>query len=97
MANPVLKKLSKPGIPDSEIADLLEKHIGMGSNESHCRDAFEALRRIKNHDSVAVARVVSLLVSNGSNYCEMVRQAAEQFRCASANPYQHEAILLPKA
>lgn len=86
MANPILKKLSKPGISNSEIAKLLQKHIGTGLNEAHCKDAFEALNRIKLKPVANIARVVGMLAGNGSNYCEMVRQAVEQIQGTSVKP-----------
>ena len=82
MANAVLKKLSSRNISNSIIADLLEKHIGDGSNEYHCRQAFEALVRIKEQRTTIPAFVLCRLLRNGNNYCEMVRAAAAQIRHA---------------
>ena len=86
MANPVLKKLSNPRISNATIADLLEKHIGDGSNEQHCRQAWVALQRIKHQRLSIAARVLGTLLSNGNNYCEMVRQAAAQIRGPVGEP-----------
>ena len=85
MTNPVLKKLSKPCQPASALADLLQKHIGDGSNEHHCKEAFEALVRIKNRKLAIPAQVLGRLISNGSNYCELVRLAADLIRFADAD------------
>ena len=82
MTNPVLKSLSRQGLSRSEIADLLEKHIGPGTNELHCKEAFDALNRIRDLQVGIPARVTGLLIGNGSNYCEMVRQCADQIRHA---------------
>ena len=82
--NPILKRLSQPGISSSTIADLLQKHIGAGSNEEHCRQALEALRKVKDQRTVAPARVLAMLLANGNNQCELVRNAIEQLRNAGS-------------
>ena len=49
MVNSVLKKLGSTGLSATEIAALLEKHIGSASNEAHCNEALQAIARIKNN------------------------------------------------
>jgi len=48
MAFPTLKQLSDPKRSPRELAALLLKHIGDGSNDSHCEQAYKALRRIRD-------------------------------------------------
>lgn len=80
MANPILRKLSKPGLSNNEIADLLEKHIGHGENEAHCRDACDALRRIKNEEVSVPARVIVALLNGLESECYKARAAIEHIR-----------------
>ena len=44
MVNPVLKKIRRAK-SDKELAEFLEKHIGSGTNQIHCKDAFIELQK----------------------------------------------------
>jgi hypothetical protein len=44
---PILRKLSAPGLAPSDIADILERHVGAGADERLCGEACEALRRLR--------------------------------------------------
>ena len=48
MTFPKLKQLSDPRLSPSEIAALLEEHIGDGSNEFHCELACKSFKLIRN-------------------------------------------------
>jgi len=68
--NPVLKKLRSGKLSSLEIAALLEKHIGDGTNKEHCRDA------CKNYAQFTEA----ILMSAGGNYCDVVRWVIDGLR-----------------
>lgn len=67
--NPMLRKISSAKSA-SEIADLLQKHIGEGTNQSHCKDACEAAaQRIENEEIKKTIQAVITLYT-GLNWCE---------------------------
>ncbi len=43
---PILRKLSTPGLAPSDIADILERHVGAAADERLCAEACDALRRL---------------------------------------------------
>ena len=94
--NPVLRKLSSGRLSVGELADLLEKHIGDGSNESHCETACDALRRIRNPETNALARAVQVLQrSNGFRACEVVQQIIAALRAADGREHSPTDSNLP--
>lgn len=78
--NPVLKKLSNPRLSRFEVANLLQKHVGDGSNEHHCAQACSALRRIRNEDQSAVVRVLVRLVQADGTNCQAIQAAIANLR-----------------
>jgi len=78
--NPVLKKLRDRSLSSGELANLLQKHIGDGLNEIHCREAVEALRRISDEGSRVAAEVTAELVRHSCGDCEAVQRVIEMFR-----------------
>ena len=80
MTNPTLKKLSDPTLSRSEIADLLEKHIGVGDNEWHCQSAYDALMRIRDTDTRDLARIFAILTKDQDKYCDSIRQVIRILR-----------------
>lgn len=71
--NPVLKKLRNRKLSPSDIADLLERHIGDGLNEAHCRDACDALHTIGHEKANSYARVIKAMLDYEPNKCEIVK------------------------
>jgi hypothetical protein len=72
---PTLKKISSAKSA-SEIAELLQKHIGDGTNQKHCEAACDAVRRIRNEDiRTFLQRQKVLLNVEGAevNWCEFAR------------------------
>lgn len=86
MVNPILKKLSCPRLSAAEIATLLEKHIGSGSNETHCVQAIEAISRIKSCQIRGVAKAVNLLLMNNGPPCERIGAIISHLRSAINKP-----------
>jgi hypothetical protein len=70
--NPTLKGLAKSGLSKTEIANLIEKHIGPGTNEWHCEEALKELRRLRAEKSeiCQYASAFKLLDQN-STPCEI--------------------------
>jgi hypothetical protein len=70
--NPTLRKISSADSAN-EIADLLQKHIGEGGNQSHCKDACEVLlQRIKDGEIKQKIQVIIAIYSNYS-WCETAK------------------------
>ena len=71
--NPVLKKLSAPGQSASQIANLLEKHIGDGENEQICSEACGALIRIRDAEKNSIVRTTMNLASSDGSSCQTIK------------------------
>lgn len=70
--NPMLRKISSAKSA-SEIADLLQKHIGEGTNQSHCKDACDAAtQRIENGEIKKTIQIIITIYSNYS-WCETAK------------------------
>lgn len=66
------------------IADLLEKHIGDGSNETHCEAACEELRRIRDEQTQALVKLIRIFqISNGVSACDVVKQVIGALRASA--------------
>ena len=48
MPCPTVRQLSDSRLSPRELGALLQKHIGDGSNEFHCEQAYKELRRIRD-------------------------------------------------
>ena len=71
--NPVLKKLSAPGQSASQIANLLEKHIGDGANEQICSEACSALIRLHDAEQNSIVRTTMNLASSDESNCQTIK------------------------
>jgi hypothetical protein len=89
MTNPVLRKLRSGKVGAAEIANLLAKHIGDGSNESHCQSAVEALSRIRDDGTRNFTELIRILQqSNGFPACEIITQVITGLRAAALRDSQ---------
>lgn len=78
--NPVLRKLRQTKTRE-QIANLLEKHIGDGSNQGHCRQAYDALLlRGRDEDAKLVAEFARALTSNDGDWCAGIHAAIASLR-----------------
>lgn len=78
--NPVIRKLSGPPRSLADVADLLEKHIGDGTDEASTKEALEALRRIRKDNPSYYFRVaLRCLDADGTPY-ELVRKVVTTLR-----------------
>ena len=71
---PILRKLSHVR-SKAEIADLLQRHIGNGSNQTHCKHAFEALQqRVHINEVNETAEVImQICLISEDHWCSVVR------------------------
>lgn len=80
MTNPVLRKLSNPKLSASEVADLLEKHVGTSESEYHCGQALEALVRLKDERASLLSKVVLSLSPSGDRNCKVLKFIIDMLR-----------------
>jgi hypothetical protein len=78
--NPTLRKLSDARLTPIEIATLLEKHIGSGSDDFHCRQALDALERIPTDAPHVAARVLARLVETDASPCDTIKLIIARLR-----------------
>lgn len=92
MVNPVLKKL-RWAKSDKELAELIAKHIGSGTNQWHCKEAFTELKKWApcnqaKHDILEFERGVLVLDDQkegewlGDYWCTLVRMAMSRLRAS---------------
>lgn len=83
MTNPVLRKLSSRKLLPRDMADLMQKHVGDGENEGYCREACDALGRIRNDGLRGQVQLV-LRFSRATNpdftWCEVAREIIKVLR-----------------
>lgn len=88
----MLKNISRANSA-AEIADFLQKHIGEGTNQSHCKDACEATQRIKNGEIKRTIRAIIAVNNNCNDDCwcltaqaiiALLRNSVEDLK---ANPF----------
>lgn len=80
MTNSTLKKLSHRNISPVEIADLLEKHIGENPNEYCCKQALDALVRIKNININITTRATHRILGSDTNHCDAISVIINQIK-----------------
>jgi hypothetical protein len=78
--NPVLEKLSGPPKSLAEVADMLDDHIGDGTDEARCREAVEALRRVRTHHPTYYLRAALRELDQDQPPCEAVRRVIRVLR-----------------
>jgi hypothetical protein len=90
--NPTLKHLSKAANTPVELADLLERHIGAGTNELHCTQACEALRRIRHQRTRIVSLVIARMDGSSSAPCDAIRSVINYLRNAEQDAQVHGVV-----
>jgi hypothetical protein len=78
--NPILDKLT--GRPRSlvDVADTLERHIGDGTDESRCKEAMQALQRVRLHNPTYYLRAALRELDYKAAPCEVVRRVIRVLR-----------------
>jgi hypothetical protein len=77
---PLLHRLSGPPRPLSEIADILEEHIGDGSDAALCAEAVDALRRVRRASPSYYVRVTLRTLDEPLSPCQRVRKIIATLR-----------------
>ncbi len=78
--NRILDKLSGPPKSLADVADALEDHIGDGLDALRCKEALEALRRIRAHHPTYYLRAALRELDHDQPPCEAVRRVIRVLR-----------------
>jgi hypothetical protein len=78
--NPVLRELYGPRRSIADIADLLERHIGDGSDPARCEEALAALRRVREQNPTYYLRIALREIDAGLPACETIRAVVSVLR-----------------
>ena len=79
-SNRLLDQLA--GAPRSlaDVADMLERHIGDGTDETRCKEAVEALRRARLHYPTYYLRAALRELDQEAAPCEVIRRVIRILR-----------------
>ena len=77
---PLLRKLSAPPRPVSEMADILEEYIGDGSDTRLCAEAIDALGRLRKASPSYYVRVTLRILEDPLPPCQLVGKVIATFR-----------------
>ena len=78
--NPLLDKLTGPPRSLADVADMLERHIGDGMDEAHCRQAIDALERIRLYNPTYYLRAALRELDQKAAPCEVIRRVIRVLR-----------------
>ena len=78
--NSLLQKLSGPPRSLADVSDLLERHIGDGTDPSACKEAVDALRQVRKHHPTYYLRVALRELDEAPSPCEAVRRVIRVLR-----------------
>ena len=78
--NPLLHKLSGPPRSLADVADLLERHIADGTDDKPCKEAIEALRKIRGYNPTYYLRAALRELEADASPCETVRKVIRVLR-----------------
>jgi hypothetical protein len=78
--NRVLDQLSGPPRSLADVADLLESHIGDGSDNKRCEEAIDALRKIRGRHPTYYLRAALRELDSESPPCQAVRSVIRVLR-----------------
>ncbi len=78
--NSILRKLSGPPRSLADMADLLETHIGDGTNEFDCKEALEALCRVRKDNPSCYFRIALRCLDGDGTPYELVRNVVATLR-----------------
>lgn len=78
--NSLRDKLTGPPRSLADLADLLEGHIGDGTNEWRCKEALEALRRVRKENPGYYLRVALRCLDQEGTPYELMRNVVRTLR-----------------
>jgi hypothetical protein len=73
-------KLAGPPRSLADMADLIEKHVGDGADESRCGEALDALRRLNRDNPGYYLRVALRGLDANGTPCERLRKVVATLR-----------------
>lgn len=78
--SPLLRELSAPPRAPADMADILERHIGAGTDPQACIEALDALERVRGSWPSYYVRVTLRLLDAPAPPCARVRRIIETLR-----------------
>lgn len=78
--NPLLQELCGPPRSLADVADLLERHIGDRKDDKACREAVEALRKLRSHNPTYYLRAALRELDGDPPACDAVRNVIRVLR-----------------
>ena len=76
----LLRQLSGPPRSVADMADLLERHIGDGTDPERCQEAIDALQRAARSNPSYSVRVTLRVLDATTPPCQQVRRVIETLR-----------------
>lgn len=77
---PLSSQLSGPPRSVADMADILERHIGDGTDPDRCREAIDALRRAGSNNPSYSVRVTLRVLDEATPPCRLVRKVIDTLR-----------------
>lgn len=77
---PLLHELSGPPRSVSDTADILERHIGDGTDPRRCAEVLDALKRMRKHNPSYPVRVTLRMLDDAAPPCQRVRKIIDTLR-----------------
>ena len=78
--SPILRNLTGPPRSLADVANMLERHIGDGTDEARCKEAIDALRRIRLHNPTYYLRAALRELDHELAPCEAIRKVIRVLR-----------------
>ncbi len=76
----VQRLLEGPPLSLADVADLLERHTGAGTDEARCKEAVDVLRRVRRGYPTYYLRVALRVLDAQTTPCETVREVIRVLR-----------------
>ena len=77
---PLLHELSGPPRSVSDTADILERHIGDGTDPRRCAEVIDALERMRGNNPSYSVRVTLRMLDDPAPPCQRVRRIIDTLR-----------------
>ena len=77
---PLLRELSGPPRSVSDTADILERHIGDGTDPQRCAEVLDALERLRRNNPSYPVRVTLKMLDGPAPPCQRVRGIIDTLR-----------------
>lgn len=77
---PLERELSGPPRSVSDMADILERHIGDGTDRQRCAEVIDTLKGLRRHSPSYSVRVTLKLLDDPAPPCQRVRKIIDTLR-----------------